>query len=63
MKNKQVEMGINYVRPPELKFKKLKSSGKCTEYEITTFKDAKTKASDESIVIIRFILKSLNHLI
>jgi len=50
MKNKQVEMGINYVRPPELKFKKLKSSGKCTEYEITTFKDAKTKASDDPFI-------------
>ena len=34
-------MGINYVRPPLLKFNKLKETKNFTEYEIITYKDSK----------------------
>jgi len=34
-------MGINYVRPPQLKFKKISETNDYIEYDIHTFKDAK----------------------
>ena len=40
--SKKAVQGINYVRPPELKFTKKKETGSYTEYEIETFKNAKT---------------------
>ena len=43
----QAMMGIDYVRPPELKFKQLKKTKDYVEYEIETFKSAKEKASED----------------
>ena len=37
----QYVTGINYVRPPTLDFKRIKSNKDYTEYEIQTFKNAK----------------------
>ena len=41
MSNKTPVRGINYVRPPVLKFTKTNETDKYTKYEIETFKDAK----------------------
>ncbi len=40
-------MGVNYVRPPLLSFKKLKDTKDYTEYKITTHKDAKKSNEDD----------------
>ena len=43
-------MGINYVRPPQLKFNKVKDTSDYTEYDVVTYKDAKLPAeSDDNI--------------
>ena len=43
-------MGINYVRPPQLKFNKIHDTSNYTEYDVVTYKDAKTPAeSDDNI--------------
>jgi len=39
-------MGINYVRPPQLKFNKIRDTKDYTEYEVETYKDAKNEAED-----------------
>ena len=40
-------MGINYVRPPLLKFNKKKETKNYTEYEIITYKDSKEVSEPE----------------
>ena len=43
-------MGINYVRPPQLKFNKTRETNDYTEYDVVTYKDAKTSAEfDDNI--------------
>ena len=44
--SKDAVQGINYVRPPELKFTVKKETNNFTEYEIETFKNAKEQSSD-----------------
>jgi len=44
--SKKAVQGIDYVRPPELKFNQKKETDKYTTYEIETFKDAETPSSD-----------------
>ena len=39
-------MGINYVRPPQLKFNKTKDTSDFTEYKVETFKDAKDDSEE-----------------
>ena len=43
-------MGINYVRPPILKFNKKKDTKIYTEYEVITYKDSKKEAEKDSEV-------------
>ena len=40
-------MGINYVRPPLLKFNKIKETKNYTEYEIKTYKNSLTESESE----------------
>ena len=40
-------MGINYVRPPLLKFNKIKETKNYIEYEIITYKDSKKESEPE----------------
>ena len=47
MSSQKAMMGINYVRPSELKFTEIKKTNDYVEYEIETFKNAKTKSTDE----------------
>ena len=44
--SKKAVQGIDYVRPPELKFNQKKVTDKYTLYEIETFKDAEKPSSD-----------------
>ena len=46
MKDTQYLMGVNYVRPPQLKFNKVKDTKDFTEYDVITYKDAKTDSED-----------------
>ena len=46
MKDAEYLMGVNYVRPPQLKFKKIKDTKDFTEYDVITYKDAKTDSED-----------------
>ena len=39
-------MGVNYVRPPQLKFNKVKDTKDYTEYKIETFKDARDDSEE-----------------
>ena len=39
-------MGVNYVRPPQLKFNKVKDTKDFTEYKVETFKDAKSDSEE-----------------
>ena len=41
-------MGINYVRPPLLKFNKKKETDNYTEYEIITYKDSKNQSEENN---------------
>ena len=43
--SKKAVQGIDYVRPPELKFNTKKETNTYTTYEIETFKDAETPSS------------------
>ena len=43
-------MGINYVRPPILKFNKKKDTKNYTEYEVITYKDSKKEAEKDTEV-------------
>ena len=40
-------MGMNYVRPPQLKFNKVKDTKDFTEYKVETFKDAKNDSEEQ----------------
>ena len=57
---KQNIMGMNYVRPPQLKFNKVKDTKDFTEYQVVTFKDVATVRanrciwSDKPIALITF---------